>query len=264
MGRVNASNSLSEESRPPICSGALVLFGATSGIAVAVAAECLRIGQPVILVGRSETGLKRISDDLEVRYQKRPPHFIWDLEDKTGHADRMRALLQAHEVGGLLLCAGLLHEEEAIRGHVEWARDVIDINLTESIQVLLHFAAHLRGRREGVLAALSSVAGDRGRAKNATYGAAKAGLAVFLAGLRLSLREHGVGVCIIKPGPVRTRMTAHYQGPRLLLAEPEKVAKTMVRALRRQKTVTYVPGYWKWVMAVFRWLPEPIFARMKA
>jgi decaprenylphospho-beta-D-erythro-pentofuranosid-2-ulose 2-reductase len=255
---------VSKSASPPICSGSLVLFGATSGIAEAVAAECLRVKQPVVLVGRSEAGLKSVCDDLEVRCQSRPPHFVWDLLDRVGHADRMRALLQAHEVGGLLLCSGLLHEEEAIRGRSELARDVLDVNLTESVQVLLLFAAHLRGRREGVMAALSSVAGDRGRAKNATYGAAKAGLNVFLEGLRLNLRDCGIGVCIIKPGPVRTRMTAHYQGPPWLLAEPKAVAKRIVWALRRQKPVTYVPGYWRWVMAVLRQLPEPIFARMKA
>jgi decaprenylphospho-beta-D-erythro-pentofuranosid-2-ulose 2-reductase len=255
---------MTEGVKQPICSGVLVLFGATSGIAEAVAAECLRIHQPIVLVGRSESGLQRICDDLEVRCARRPAFFVWDLLDKAKHADRMRALLQAHEVGGLLVCSGLLHEEEAIQNQLDLARDVIDINLTEVVQILLHFAAHLRGRREGVIAALSSVAGDRGRAKNATYGAAKAGLNVFLAGLRLTLRDSGIGVCLIKPGPVRTRMTAHYQGPGILLADTKTVAKRIVWALQRQKAVTYAPGYWRWVMVVLRCLPESIFARMKA
>lgn len=247
-----------------ICPGSLVVFGATSGIAEAFAAECLQCKQPIILVGRTERELQRLATDFEIRYRVKPPYFVWDISQKESHAERMQALLKAHEVGGILLCAGILHTEEAIQSQPELARNVIDIDLTESIQILLCFAAHLRGRREGLIAAISSVAGDRGRAKHATYGAAKAGLNVFLAGLRLEMRDYGVGVCTIKPGPVRTRMTADYQGSKALLAHPKKVAKRIFWALQHQKAVTYTPAYWRWVMLILRMLPEPFFAKIKA
>src|SRR5690606_16306616 len=110
----------------------------------------------------------------------------------------------------------------------------------------------------GVLSVLSSVAGDRGRTKNKTYGASKAGLSTWLEGLRAALHGTGVLVQTVKPGPVRTPMTAGYGGPRLLLAEPERVARDIVRGLERGRTTVYTPGYWRFVMAVLRAVPEAL------
>jgi short-subunit dehydrogenase len=103
---------------------------------------------------------------------------------------------------------------------------------------------------------LSSVAGDRGRARNKTYGASKAGLSAWLEGLRASLHGTGVLVQTVKPGPTRTPLTADYKGPAALVAAPGTVARAVVRGLERGRTTVYAPPYWRFVMGLIRLLPE--------
>jgi short-subunit dehydrogenase len=123
-----------------------------------------------------------------------------------------------------------------------------------------HPAAEARGERPFV-SAISSVAGDRGRAGNYPYGASKAGLSAYLEGLRQRLRGSGVLIQVVKPGPIRTRMTAGMRG--FAMAEPETAARDIVRGIDRGRDEVYTPGYWRLVMAVIRAIPAPVFKRMK-
>jgi decaprenylphospho-beta-D-erythro-pentofuranosid-2-ulose 2-reductase len=236
----------------------LAVFGATSGIAREVTREWLRRGGAAVLVGRNETALRAEAADLKVRLGCECPVFVWDLLDRGNHAARFSELDRLHAPGGLLLAAGVLSPETSLETDPEATRRLFDVNLTEPVAVLNLFAQRFRERGTGFLAALSSVAGDRGRAANKTYGASKAGLTAYLEGLRASLHGSGVSVLTIKPGPVRTPMTAGYKGPSILLADPVKVARMVVDAIERRRPVTYVPGFWRWVMALIRTLPETL------
>jgi short-subunit dehydrogenase len=110
---------------------------------------------------------------------------------------------------------------------------------------------------------VSSVAGDRGRASNYVYGAAKAGFTAHLSGLRNRLAPLGVRVVTVKPGFVRTRMTAGMRLPPVLTAEADQVGRAIFAAAMGRGDVVYVPGLWRVVMAVIRAIPEPIFKRLK-
>jgi decaprenylphospho-beta-D-erythro-pentofuranosid-2-ulose 2-reductase len=234
----------------------VVIFGATSGIAREVAREWLRRGRPVVLIGRDEAALRAEAGDLKVRFGRDCPVFPWDLLDRDHHATRFSELDRLHAPGGLFLAAGLLRPEADLETDPDLTRRLLDVNLTESIVVVNLFARRFRERGHGFIAALSSVAGDRGRAVNKTYGASKAALTAYLEGLRSALHGSGVSVHTIKPGPVRTPMTAGYKGPPPLLADPAAVARRIVNAIDGGHAVTYAPGYWRWVMAVIRALPE--------
>ena len=110
---------------------------------------------------------------------------------------------------------------------------------------------------------VGSVAGDRGRASNYLYGAAKAAIHAFASGLRAQLFHQGVNVMTIKPGFVATQMTAHLNLPARLLADPNVVATRIVVAVERRRSVVYVPGFWWLIMAIIRVLPEAVFNRLK-
>lgn len=239
-------------------SSPLVVFGASSGIAREVTREWLRRGGDVVLVGRDESALHAEAADLKVRLGRECPVFTWDLLDRENHSSRFAELDRLHAPGGLFLAAGLLASEAELEADPASARNLLDINLTEPVIVLNLFARRFREKGTGFLAALSSVAGDRGRAANKTYGASKAGLTAYLEGLRASLHGSGVQVHTIKPGPVRTPMTAGYKGPSILLAEPVGVARRIVNAIVNGRPVIYAPAYWRWVMALIRALPESI------
>jgi short-subunit dehydrogenase len=117
-------------------------------------------------------------------------------------------------------------------------------------------------KRSGFLCALSSVAGDRGRQSNYVYGAAKAGLTVFLQGLRNRLFRAGVRVITIKPGFVDTAMTFGRPGM-FLVASPESVAVRIVKAILKCEDIVYAPAFWRPVMLLIRLIPEKVFKRMR-
>jgi hypothetical protein len=236
--------------------GNIVIFGATSGIARAVSRELLSRGSSLVLVGRDEAALLAEAADLFVRFGRECPVFTWDLLARDLHGQRFAALAALGPLGGVVFAAGTMPAEAAAEADGGLTRATFDLNLTETVIVLNLFAEYFRVRGAGFLSVLSSVAGDRGRAGNKTYGATKAGLSAYLEGLRASLHGTGVTVQTVKPGPTRTPMTADYKGPALLVAAPETVARALVRGLERGKTTVYAPGYWRLIMGIIRMLPE--------
>ena len=242
--------------------GNIVMFGATSGIARALSHELLEQGSELILVGRNEAALQAEAADLAVRQGKRARVFVWDLLERETHGQRFAELAALGPLAGVVFAAGVMPSESEIQADPRLTRIMLDVNLTETLMVLNLFAEHLRQRGSGFLSVISSVAGDRGRAGNKTYGASKAGLSAYLEGLRASLHGTGVLVQTVKPGPVRTPMTADYKGPAVLLADPKAVARVIIRAIRCGKTTVYAPGYWRLVMAIIRALPESLARRV--
>src|SRR5262249_32924208 len=124
------------------------------------------------------------------------------------------------------------------------------------------FGRHFEERGAGTLAVISSVAGDRGRKSNYVYGAAKAGLSVFLEGLAARVHARGVRVLNIKPGPVDTPMTANMKKT-ALFATPQRVAADIYGALKGDKSgVLYTPWFWRWIMLIIRLIPTPAMRRL--
>ncbi len=245
--------------------GAIVVFGATSGIARPVAALLAARGESLILIGRDAAALAAMASDLERAHGRRPEVVAWDVLDFQGHAGRFRALAAAHEAGGglqgVFFAAGVQFPQDECDADPEKTRLIFETNLTGPAMVLDLFAGHFRRQGRGWISCISSVAGDRGRGKVLAYGASKAGLSAYLDGLRFRLTGTGVFVQTIKPGFVRTRLTAGMKSA--LMAEPEPVARAIVAALDRRRETAYVPGKWKWIMLIIRWIPAPIFRRMK-
>lgn len=238
--------------------GRIVIFGGTSGIGRAIAREMAARGDALVLVGRDGAALKAEADDLTVRFGARCEIFTWDLEERALHAERFAALAAGGPLYGVVFSTGVMYDEAESEAAPEKIRRNFDVNLVEPVVVLGLFARHLRDRGAGFLSVLSSVAGDRGRASNKTYGASKAALTAWLEGLRGALHGSGVLVQTVKPGPVRTPMTADYKGPAALLADPARVARAVVRGIDRGRPTVYAPGYWRLVMAVIRALPESL------
>lgn len=124
------------------------------------------------------------------------------------------------------------------------------------------FGAELERRRTGCIAAITSVAGDRGRRSNYVYGSAKGGLSLFLQGLRSRLYPVGVRVITIKPGPVQTPMTDGLPHA-ARFANPQQVARDIVHSLeQRSPDVLYTPKIWRYIMTGIELIPETVFKRL--
>ncbi len=148
------------------------------------------------------------------------------------------------------------------KASIDLLLEELHVNFVSASAILTLFAAELERRRSGCIAAITSVAGDRGRRSNYIYGSAKGALSLFLQGLRSRLHPAGVKVITIKPGPVQTSMTDHLSNA-ARFAAPEVVARDIVRALEgRSPDVLYTPKIWRYVMSAVEHIPERIFKRL--
>ncbi len=238
----------------------VLIFGATSAIAAEAARLYAGRGARVYLVGRNPDKLARVVRSLAGASVAGTRAA--DLDD-TALADGLVTDGIA-ALGGLdvaLIAQGLLGDQLATeRTYVE-AEPVIRTNLLSVIALLIPIANYLETRGHGAIGVCSTVAADRGRPRNFTYASAKAGLNVYLQGLRTRLGPRGVTVHTFKIGPVDTPMTADHRKT-LVFARAADVAAGMVRAVERGQGEAYLPGFWRPIMAVVRALPEPALRRI--
>jgi short-subunit dehydrogenase len=242
----------------------VLILGATSGIASALAKEFAAHKYDLVLGGRDRDELSALASDLSLRNSVRASVLAFDALDTQTHAAILTSFLTeaGNALAGAVVCIGYLGDQA--KAQVDWdeARLILETNFTGCVSALNILANHFELRRTGFICALSSVAGDRGRQSNYHYGAAKAGLSVYLQGLRNRLFPAGVKVITVKPGFVDTRMT--YGRPGLfLLASPESVAQGIFRAIVKGKSVVYLPWFWRPIMLIVRSIPETIFKRLK-
>ncbi|MBT6144433.1 MAG: SDR family oxidoreductase [Gemmatimonadetes bacterium] len=247
--------------KPGPVSRALIL-GAHSDIALALAHALAASGTDLVLAARNHERLEPVASDLRLRHTIRVDLLEFDVHKIDEHdalADRVRQ--QAGPWQLALSVVGDLGDQTLARSETTEAHRVLTTSFTSLALCLAHLADDLEKRKEGGIICLTSVAGDRGRQSNYTYGAAKAGLGVFLAGLRNRLAASGVHVMTVKPGFVDTPMTQGMEGL-FLVASPERVAGDILRAWRHGRNEIYTPWFWRWIMALIRAIPEPIFRRL--
>ncbi|MBZ5664750.1 MAG: SDR family oxidoreductase [Acidobacteriia bacterium] len=241
----------------------VVILGATSGIALEVQRQLAHEGRELLLVARSSERLAELQADLSVRGAQQVFTYAADLASVQQHAsifDFARRTFPDFDT--VLLAYGSMHDQKESEMSVDVLLEELQVNFVSATALLTLFAADLERRRTGCLAAITSVAGDRGRRSNYVYGSTKGALSLFLQGLRSRLHPAGVRVITIKPGPVQTPMTDHLPNA-ARFADPQQVARDIVRALeRRGPDVLYTPKIWRYVMAAVEHIPEGIFKRL--
>jgi short-subunit dehydrogenase len=249
---------------PVLARPTVLILGAASAIARAVAGEFARRGFDLLLAGRDREELDKVATDLSLRHGVSARARDFDALAFDSHRAFVEACRETSRdsLTGAVLCFGYLGEQSAAQKDPGEARRVLDTNLVGAVSIVSLLANYFEERRGGFLGALSSVAGDRGRQSNYVYGAAKAGLTVFLQGLRNRLFASGVSVTTIKPGFVDTQMTWGRPGL-FLVASPQAAAKRIVAAVLKGEDQAYVPGFWRPVMLLIRLIPERLFKRLK-
>ena len=239
----------------------IAIFGATSAIAEHVARIYAARSARLVLLGRSESRLQSIASDLQARGASSVRVMLADLSESDSHAQLIDSLYaQESKVDVALIAYGTLGDETKTQFNFEAAVGEFRSNFLSQVSLLIELSKRFEAAGAGSLAVITSVAGDRGRKSNYTYGTAKGALSLYLQGVRNRLASKGVHVCTIKPGFVDTPMTSHLKkGP--LFASPEAVAKGIVRAIEKKRDVVYLPCFWRLIMAIIRAIPECIFKK---
>ena len=240
----------------------VVIFGGTSAIAQSVARLYAARGDKIFLVARNQVRLTSIKKDLTVQGASACHYATQDLADTSQHESLIQTIVD--EIGNIdvaLIAHGTLPDQESIQDDFNESLAALQINGISVISLMTQLANHMGSNKQGTIAVISSVAGDRGRQSNYVYGTAKAMVSTFAQGLRNRMEKQGVHVLTIKPGFVDTPMTAEFDKG-ALWAQPEQVANEIVKAVDKKKNVLYTPFFWRWIMLIITNIPEFIFKKL--
>jgi decaprenylphospho-beta-D-erythro-pentofuranosid-2-ulose 2-reductase len=241
----------------------VLIVGATSAIAEALARRYAAEGARLALAARNLEHCEHIAADLRIRGAAEVRCLRFDAAERDKFAPLIENAWNGFDgLDVAVIAHGSLPDQSACEQSIDATLEALDINALSAIGLLVPLANRMADVRRGHIAVIGSVAGDRGRQSNYVYGAAKGCLAVFLQGLAHRLYPLGVRVLTVKPGFVDTPMTAAFdKGP--LWAQPDQVARDIQRAIRKGVIEVYTPWFWRWIMRVIRFLPRPLFLRTK-
>lgn len=240
----------------------VLIIGATSAIAQETAKLFAQAGDRLYLVARNKDRLQAVADDLRVRGAIGVGQGIIDVNDIDRHTEMLQQATQS--LGGLdtvLVAHGTLSDQKACEQSVAATERELRTNFLSVVSLLTLVANRFEAQRHGCIAVISSVAGDRGRQSNYVYGTAKGALTIFLQGLRNRLFRAGVQVLTIKPGFVDTPMTREFKKG-LLWVGPERIAAGIYKAVDSNRSVVYLPSFWRGIMAAIGAIPERVFVRL--
>ena len=241
--------------------GAVLILGARSDMARACAHRFAKAGHPLMLAARDPAMLEADATDLRLRYSVPVTCVAFDATDIAGLDVFLDTL---PDLPAIALCAvGAMGDQAQSQRDALAAAAVIRANFEGPALMLGALAERFEKRGSGTIIGISSVAGERGRASNYVYGAAKAGFTAFLSGLRNRLARSPVQVITVLPGFVATRMTEAMDLNPRLTAQPEEVAEAIFRAHEKRRDVIYIRPVWRLIMAIIRALPEPVFKRTR-
>ncbi len=238
----------------------VLILGAGSDIAVALARKFAAEGFGVQLAARNINRLFPLQSDLAIRYNAACSLHEFDAERPDTHPAFLESLPSFPDIS--ISVFGYLGDQQKAESDWKECHRILQVNYVGAISILNHIAEKYGALGRGIIVGISSVAGERGRKSNYLYGSAKAGFTAYLSGLRNRLFAMNVHVLTVQPGFVYTKMTEHLKLPAPLTATPDEVAAAIATAVRKRKNVIYVKWFWRWIMLVIRCIPEPIFKKM--
>lgn len=241
----------------------VLLLGGSSEIGVAIVHRLARETQvEALLLGRDYKRMAAVVDELKLTGCAIAEFDGLDADEVETHADTIAAAFdRLDEVDLVILSVGVLGAQSGLDADRKEVMQVLRTNFLGCGSLLWHVVRALRAQGRGTVVVLSSVAAERARASNAVYGAAKAGLDALAQGLADAVAGTSVRVLVIRPGFVSTRMTAGLK-PTPFSTSPQVVAETTVAALGSRARTVWVPGTLRYVFAVLRHLPGPVYRRL--
>ena len=238
-----------------------IILGATSAMARALARRLAEQGAELIVAGRDIDDLKALAVDLSARGAPRATAMAYDAREAASFDAILAAADQAEGLVNAAVFVGSMPSQAEVDADPGLIASVAVDNFTGPAQALARLAPLIEARQGGTIVGVGSVAGDRGRIGNYVYGAAKAGFATYLSGLRNRLTRAGGHVVTVKPGFVDTAMTWGVEGM-FLVASPDKVARDILKAVDKKRGVIYTPGFWWLIMTIIKLVPERIFKKL--
>lgn len=241
----------------------ILLLGGTSEIGLSIVTEFLKNGPAkVILAARPDSPrIEGAVAEMKTAGASDVEVIDFDAVDFASHPDTIDLAFANGDVDVAIVAFGTLGDQEALWQDQKLAVNSAETNFTAPVSVGVLLGEKFKAQGHGSIVALSSVAGQRVRRSNFVYGAAKAGMDGFYINLGEALREHGVNVLVVRPGQVRTKMSAD-AGEAPLTVERDDVAKAVVAAVLNKKDAIFVHPLFQYVSLAFKFIPQAIFRKL--
>lgn len=238
-----------------------IILGASSAMGRAFARKAAAQGADVILAARDKDDLDRTAADCLLRGAPGATPVLFDARDPKTFAAIYKAAQAKDGIVNAAVFVGSMAPQDDVDADPMIGDLTIQDSFTGPVNFLHGLAPLMESRKGGTVLGIGSVAGDRGRIGNYTYGAAKAGFHTYLSGLRNRLNRAGGHVVTVKPGFVDTAMTWGIEGM-FLVASPDQIANDLWNAHVKRKNTLYTPFFWRYIMAIIKSIPEPIFKKL--
>jgi decaprenylphospho-beta-D-erythro-pentofuranosid-2-ulose 2-reductase len=241
----------------------ILLLGGTSEIGLAICERYLQNAHARIVLADlpNHPGQEKAIAQMKTAGAKSVEWIDFDGVDTASHPKVIDAAFAGGDVDVAIVAFGLLGDAEELWQNQRKAVQIAEVNYTAAVSVGVLLGEKMRAQGFGQIIAMSSAAGERVRRSNFVYGSTKAGLDGFYLGLGEALKPSGVRVLVIRPGQVRTRMSAHIKEAPLTV-DKEYVADLAVTAAAKGKELVWAPGAFRYVMMVLRHIPRPIFRKL--
>lgn len=241
----------------------ILLLGGTSEIGLAITTEYLSHTPARVVLGiqpgdeRTEATVAALTAGGAAEVEV----FDFDATAFDTHPQFIEQVWAGGDVDVAIVAFGILGDAEELWQDQAKAVLAAQVNYTGAVSVGVLLGQRMKAQGFGQIIAMSSAAGLKVRRSNFVYGSTKAGLDGFYTNLGDALEPFGVGVLVVRPGQVRTRMSAHVKEAPLTL-DAEEVARLVVDAARHGRRVIWTPPAFEAVMLVLRHIPAPIFKRL--
>lgn len=245
----------------------ILLLGGTSEIGLAICERYLRTASARIVLAclPDDPGRDDAVAQMKAAGAREVEVIDFDAVDTGSHPKVIEQAFNdgdgPRDIDVAIVAFGLLGDAEELWQNQRKAVQIAEINYTAAVSVGVLLGEKMRAQGFGQIIAMSTVAGERVRRSNFVYGSTKAGLDGFYLGLGEALREYGVRVLVIRPGQVRTRMSAHIKEAPLTV-DKEDVAELAVRSAAKGKELVWAPPTFRYVMMVLRHIPRPVFRKL--
>ncbi len=242
----------------------VLVLGGDSDIGAAIAEELVRRGtREVVLAGRHLDRLELRANTVRSLGATRVETVSFDADDVESHDGFFDAVFTAAgRIDVVVVAFGVLGDQAAGERDAATAVRVLRTNFLGAASAMIHAGEKLRAQGQGTVVLLSSVAAQRPRRSNFIYGSSKAGIDALAEGLAFTLKEQGVQVLTVRPGTVKTKMTAGLKKAPFLTT-PEKVAVSTADAIAKGNELVWSPRIWRYVMWALKFIPRPIFRKLK-
>ena len=238
----------------------VLLLGGTSEIGLAIVMEYLSKQSLRVVLGvqpgddRADAAVTALRDAGASAVDV----LEFDAAAFDSHPDVIDAAWRIADVDVAIVAFGLLGDaEEAWQDQAKAVR-IAEVNYTGAVSVGVLLGQHMKAQGYGQIIAMSTVAGELVRRTNFVYGSTKAGLDGFYRLLGEALAPFGPKVLVVRPGQVRTRMSAHVKEAPLTV-DPDELAAQVVDAARKGQKLIWVPAPFRFVMIALKHIPGPIF-----